>query len=210
MALAVLAILMLLGRRRNPPRLIFVAGFVLVLALTLNSGLSTSVAAFACALAVPVDRRSRDGESLLQAYQEALQPYVAYGVLPLFAFVSGGVALSTLPASAWLDRPALGVVLALVVGKPLGVFGMVFLSSTLKIGRKPLGATWSEMLGVALLCGVGFDLSFFLAGLAFGDADQGPIRLAVMAGSAASMAAGALVLSRRQRRREVLANAFAD
>ncbi len=212
LALAVLAVMLLLARRRRPPRLAFIAGFVLVVALTINSGISTSVAAFACAMAVPVDRRSRDGESLLRAYQAALQPYVAYLVLPLFAFVSAGIALSAHPPGGWFSRPVWGVALGLTLGKPLGVFGMVFLSSALKIGRKPMGATWSEMLGVALLCGVGFDLSFFLCGLAL-PADQQPqVRLAVMAGSALSLAAGSAVLARRQWVRDQRggADVFAD
>ena len=87
-----------LSRWKTAPRLLYAAGFVLVWAFTLQSGINTSVAGFACALTIPIASRRADQESVLKTFMDGLHPYVAYGVLPLFAFVSAGFSL---PALGW-------------------------------------------------------------------------------------------------------------
>ena len=180
------------------PRFLYALAFVGVWALTLRSGVSTSVAAFACALVVPVEPRRSETESTLKTFLDALHPYVAYLILPLFAFVSAGVPLAALSIRSLLAPPALGVALGLMVGKPLGVFLMVFAAAALRLGRRPLGATWLEMLGVSLLCGAGFTLSFFLSSLAFGPTQQAALRAAVILASTVSVLAGGALLTRLQ------------
>jgi NhaA family Na+:H+ antiporter len=199
---AAFAGLALLARWRSSPRLFYAVGFLIVWAGALRSGISTSVAGFACALTVPVGWRRPENESLLKSFQDALHPYVAYVILPLFAFVSAGVAFRDLPAAALLSPPALGVALGLLIGKPVGVFGFAVLAVAARLGRRPMGATWAELLGVALLCGAGFTLSFFLAALAFGPAEQAAVRIAVIVGSLASVLAGGLLLTRLQALRD--------
>jgi NhaA family Na+:H+ antiporter len=193
-----LAALSLLSRWSKLPRTVFALGFLLVWAFTLRSGVSTSVAGFACALTVPVGWRLPQQESVLKAFQDTLHPYVAYLILPLFAFVSAGVSFEALPRAALLAPPALGVMLGLVVGKPVGVFAAALLAVAARLGRRPLGATWLELFGVALLCGAGFTLSFFLSALAFGPTEQASIRTAVIIGSLVSLLAGGLLLLRLQ------------
>ena len=199
--------LALLSRWARAPRLFYAVGFILVWAFTLRSGISTSVAGFACALTVPVGWRRPEGESLIKTFQDALHPYVAFVILPLFAFVSAGVTFSTLPIGALLTRPALGVALGLLIGKPLGVFGFTFLAVASRLGRRPLGASWGELAGVASLCGAGFTLSFFLGGLAFGALDQPAVRTAVIIGSTASLLAGGALLQRLQAVRDARGDA---
>jgi NhaA family Na+:H+ antiporter len=160
------------------------------------------VAGFACALTVPVGWRRPEQESVIKAFQDALHPSVAYAILPLFAFVSAGVSFSALPAGALLTPPALGVALGLALGKPLGVFGFTSLTVATRLGRKPLGASWPELFGVALLCGAGFTLSLFLSALAFGNPEQPAVRLAAILGSLVPVLAGGLLLRRLQATRE--------
>ena len=198
----VLGALALLSRWRRAPRLFYGLGFLLVLAFTLNSGISTSIAGFACALTVPVGWRRPEGESLLKSFQDAIHPYVAYVILPLFAFVSAGVSFAELPFGSLLAPAALGVMLGLVIGKPLGVFAFTFLAVATRLGRRPMGASWLELLGVAMLCGAGFTLSFFLGSLSFGAAEQPTLRTAVIIGSTASLLAGGVLLSRLQKIRD--------
>ncbi len=103
-----------------------------------------------------------------------------------------------LTANDVLSPIPLGVALALVIGKPLGVFGFAFLGSALRLGRRPTGTTWLEMFGVALLCGLGFTMSLYLGGLAFGGGPglaQSQVRLGVITGSLASVVAGGAVMA---------------
>jgi NhaA family Na+:H+ antiporter len=151
----------------------------------------------ACALTVPVGARRLGGESMVTQFMDALHPWVAYGVLPLFAFTAAGIPLRALTAHEVLSPVTVGVAVALLVGKPIGVFGVTALAAVLKLGRRPTGSTWLELLGVAVLTGVGFTMSFYLGGLAFGhDAAlaQTQVRLGVIAGSLASAIAGAALL----------------
>jgi Na+:H+ antiporter, NhaA family len=199
----VLLALAALSRVRRGPLLLYALGFALVWGFCLKSGVSTSVAGVACALTVPVGARRPGGESMLTLFMDALHPWVAYGVLPLFAFAAAGFSFRGLDAATLLSPVTLGVALALLVGKPLGVFGVAATAALLRLGRRPSGATWLELYGVAQLTGVGFTMSLYLAALAF----ETPLletqaRLGVFAGSLASIAVGAGVLVIASRRRE--------
>ena len=198
---ATLAVLAALSRWRQAPRLFYAAGFVICWAFTLKSGLSPSIAGFACALTTPVDPRRADQESLLKTFMDGLHPYVAYLVLPLFAFTSAGVSFANLTWRELLAPAPLGVALGLALGKPAGIFLAVVGSLASRLGRRPLGAAWIEIFGVACLCGAGFSVSFFIAYLALGPVESGAARLAVIAGSLVSVGAGALVLREASRRR---------
>ena len=193
-----------LSRWKTAPRMLYAAGFVLVWAFTLQSGINTSVAALACAFTVPIAARRADQESVLKTFMDGLHPYVAYGVLPMFAFVSAGFSLASMGWRGAFSPVPLGVALGLVVGKPLGVLGLSALAVALRVGRRPLGVTWLELFGVALLCGAGFSMSFFLAALVFPGDEliRGELRAAVIVGSLLSVLAGGMVLRRAQALRD--------
>jgi NhaA family Na+:H+ antiporter len=129
---------------------------------------------------------------------DSLHPYVAYGILPLFAFVAAGFSFRGITGAHFTSPLTLGIVLGLFLGKQLGVFGAVFLAVTLGLGRRPTGATWLEVWGLSLLCGVGFTMSLFISALAFPEADlqaQNQARLGVVLASLLSAGAGMAVLS---------------
>jgi NhaA family Na+:H+ antiporter len=203
-----------MARLRKIPAPFWVLGFGLIWYLTVLSGLSTSLTAVAFAAIVPVNDRRGDGQSPLREAMHDLHPYVAYLVLPLFAFAKAGVSFGGLTLEQAFAPLVVGVALGLFAGKQIGVFGAAWLASALKIGRRPTGATWLELYGVSLLCGVGFTMSLFIGILAFPGAIDSPeqveVKLGVLGGSFLSAVAGALVLAVAGRRRKELAGKLTD
>ena len=197
------------ARTRKIPAPFWVLGFGVVWYLTVRAGLSTSLTAVAFAAIVPVVDRRCDGQSPLQEAMHDLHPYVAWLVLPLFAFGKAGVSFAGLSLDQMLAPLVLGIAFGLFVGKQVGVLGAAWLASALKIGRKPTGATWLEVYGVSLLCGVGFTMSLFIGALAFPGAIDSPeqveVKLGVLLGSLVSGITGAGVLAAAARRRKILA-----
>lgn len=140
-----------------------------------------------------------------QAYSPALvlehyiQPWVVYLILPLFAFANAGVVLhGVTPASLASALPA-GIALGLIVGKPLGILSFCYLSVKTGLARLPSGVTPAQIGAASLLCGIGFTMSIFIAGLAFGGAQENPAsmtyaKLGILSGSLVSAIAGYIVL----------------
>jgi NhaA family Na+:H+ antiporter len=199
----------IVARNRKIPAPFWVLGFAAVWYLTVRAGLSTSLTAVAFAAIVPIVDRRSDGQSPLREAMHDLHPYVAFLVLPLFAFAKAGVSFAGLSLDQMLAPLVLGVAFGLFAGKQIGVMGAAWLASALKIGRKPTGATWLELYGVGLLCGVGFTMSLFIGALAFPGAidstEQVEVKLGVLLGSLLSAAAGGVVLAIASRRRMNLA-----
>ena len=202
------------SRLRKIPAPFWVLGFGLVWYLTVLSGLSTSLTAVAFAAIVPVNERPADGQSPLREAMHDLHPYVAFLVLPLFAFAKAGVSFAGLSLEQAFAPLVIGIALGLFVGKQIGVFGAAALASALKIGRRPTGSTWLELYGVSLLCGVGFTMSLFIGVLAFPGAADSPqqieVKLGVLGGSVLSALAGIAVLRVAGRRRKELAGTPPD
>ncbi|HUO23339.1 MAG TPA: Na+/H+ antiporter NhaA [Caulobacteraceae bacterium] len=196
-AAVTLAALAGLGRWKQAPTFAYVFGFLLAWAFTIKSGVPTSAVAFLAALTVPLGPRRRAQDGMLQQMMQSLHPYVAFLILPLFAFTAAGFSFRGLSVAS-LTRPVfLGVFLGLFLGKQIGVFLAAFAAAVLKLGRKPTGATWVEMYGVSLLCGIGFTMSLFIGALAFPAADpqtQADVRLGVAAASVLSGLLGMAVL----------------
>ncbi|HEX5377690.1 MAG TPA: Na+/H+ antiporter NhaA [Phenylobacterium sp.] len=199
-----LALMALLGRWRNAPYLFYAALFVVVWAFTLKSGVNTSLAGVAAAMTIPLEPRRTGQVGVLHYFMDSLHPYVAFLILPLFAFVAAGFSFSSLSPQNLLSPVTLGVALGLFFGKQIGVFGAAALVIGLKLARRPTGARWLDLDGCALLCGVGVTMSLFIGGLAFRPDEltaQSEIRLGVVAGSILSTLAGMGVLSWSQARR---------
>ena len=184
------------GVRRLLPYLVF--GVALWLFI-LNSGVHATLAGVLLAAATPLRSNGPDeGErSPLHRLESALQPYVAFLILPLFGFANAGLSFD---AAFLADATpvAIGVAVGLFLGKQLGVFGAVALAIRTGLAAKPRGANWSQIHGVAVLCGVGFTMSLFIGEIAF-DGDRelvAQVKLGVLAGSLASIVAGVLLLLR--------------
>jgi len=184
---------------RRIPAPTWVLGFALVWWLSVKAGLSTSLAAVAFAAIVPVSPRADDRQSPLKDAMHDLHPYVAYLVLPLFAFAKAGVSFAGLSIDQMFAPLVLGVAAGLFIGKQIGVMGAAWLVSALKLGARPSGASWLQIYGVSLLCGVGFTMSLFIGALAFPGAVDSPeqveVKLGVILGSVLSATLGGIVLS---------------
>lgn len=165
---------------------------------TLLSGVHATIAGVMAAFAIPFRRTvgAPDAEdSPLHRLEHALAKPVAFFIVPLFGFANAGVSLESVGLSALAEPLPLGIALGLFVGKQVGIFGSVWAAVKLGIAVRPMDASWAQVYGVALLCGIGFTMSLFIGGLAFADAAQGDaVKIGVLMGSLLSAVAGYLVL----------------
>jgi len=165
---------------------------------TLLSGVHATIAGVMAAFAIPFRRTvgAPDAEdSALHRLEHALAKPVAFLIVPLFGFANAGVSLEGVGLSSLAAPLPLGIALGLFVGKQLGIFGSVWAAVKFGIAARPKDASWAQVYGVALLCGIGFTMSLFIGGLAFTDAAQGDaVKIGVLMGSLLSAVAGYLVL----------------
>ena len=202
-ALVTLAAMAGIGKLKQGTPLLFAIGFLIVWAFTLKSGINTSLAGVAAAMTVPIGANKPGEEGMVKHFLEGLHPYVAWGILPIFAFAAAGFSFVAMEVDHLLAPLPLGIVLGLLVGKPIGVMAASALAVALRLGHRPSGATWFELFGISLLCGVGFTMSLFIGGLAFPDGGEAlsQVQLGVIGGSILSIIAGAIVLRLAQMRR---------
>ncbi|MEO8312520.1 MAG: Na+/H+ antiporter NhaA [Caldimonas sp.] len=161
----------------------------------LKSGVHATLAGVVTALAIPLADRS--GGSPLERAEHALQPWVAFLVLPAFAFVNAGVDLAGVDLATLREGVPLGIAAGLVVGKACGVFLASWLFLRATGARLPEGAQWRDFLAIAFLCGIGFTMSLFVGGLAFEGLDARfatQVKLGVIGGSLVSAAIGVALL----------------
>ncbi len=193
-----LALLNRLGVKRPAPY--FLLGVPLWVAV-LKSGVHATLAGVVLALFIPLGKKG-EGESpdprssLLRRLEHDLHPWVAFGILPLFAFANAGVSLEGLSFSDLFQPLPLGIAAGLLLGKTAGVLGFSALAVRLKAAVLPEGTGWPLLFGTSILCGIGFTMSLFIASLAFeeGGGSHGLDRLGILAGSLLSGILGYLVL----------------
>jgi NhaA family Na+:H+ antiporter len=161
----------------------------------LKSGVHATLAGVIVGLAIPLTNDTPDRPSLLEQLEESLHPWVAFGVVPLFAFANAGVSLQGLSLARVLDAIPLGIALGLFIGKPVGIFGATWAAVRAGLAPQPQGARWVQVLGVGMLGGIGFTMSLFIGMLAFSDSTHATqLRLGVLFGSLLSAMAGYAVL----------------
>ena len=158
---------------------------------THNSGIHATIAGVLLAMTIPHRRQEKDF-SLLIKVEHSISPYVAFGIMPLFAFANAGVSLEGLSLSSLLDKVPLGIVLGLFVGKQLGVFIFSYVSIKLKIAQMPNNSNWFNFYGVGILTGIGFTMSLFVGNLAFIENMQymDGVKIGVLTGSLLSTLTG--------------------
>ena len=171
------------------------AGYILigiaVWVCVLKSGIHATLAGVAIAFCIPLGRGRSGDHSPLKELEHALHPWVAFGILPAFAFANAGVSLTGLSFSDLLAPVPLGIAAGLFIGKQVGVFGCVAAAVRFGWCRLPSGVNWLHLYGVALLTGIGFTMSLFIGTLAFGDAAfAAEVRIGVIGGSVLSAALG--------------------
>jgi len=174
----------------------FIVGWVLWVSV-LKSGVHATLAGVALALTIPLNA-TRDGMhvSVLKELEHDLHFWVAFFILPLFAFVNAGVNVTEISLTQMSGPVPVGIMLGLFVGKQLGVFGFSFIAIKLKLAELPEGSNWLQLYGVSVLTGIGFTMSLFVASLAFIDDHvfQYTDKLAILIGSFASGILGYVLL----------------
>lgn len=160
----------------------------------LNTGVHATIAGVIAALTIPMKRR--DGNSMLERLEHRLAPWSAYLIVPVFGFANAGVSLEGLGFEALLDPLPYAIAAGLVLGKQLGIFSAVWIAVKTGFAQRPDHASWAEIYGVSVLCGIGFTMSLFIGGLAF-PGNQLLIdeaKLGILSGSAISAIMGYVIL----------------
>jgi Na+:H+ antiporter, NhaA family len=164
----------------------------------LKSGVHATLAGVVAALFVPTRDPAHPDHPPSSRLEHSLHPWVAFGILPVFAFANAGVNLEGMSPRTLLDPIPLGILLGLFVGKQVGVFTFAWLAVKTGLARLPSGVTFAQVYGAAILCGIGFTMSLFVGMLAFENMATGEVivsdRLGILAGTLLSAVTGALVL----------------
>ncbi|MCG8355347.1 MAG: Na+/H+ antiporter NhaA [Kiloniellales bacterium] len=164
----------------------------------LKSGVHATLAGVALAFAIPLRVKGNAETAPLRLLEHELHPWVAYGVMPIFAFANAGVPLGGLSFADLLAPLPLGIAAGLFIGKQVGVMSFVWIAVRIGLCRLPPGISWAQIYGVALLAGIGFTMSLFIGTLAFEDPSQASgVRLGVLCGSITSAICGYLLLRLR-------------
>ncbi|GAA5135222.1 Na+/H+ antiporter NhaA [Thalassotalea piscium] len=190
-----LVLLFIFNRLELENKTPFILVSIVVWAAVLKSGVHATLAGFAVAWFIPIARK--ESESMSYQVEQGLHPWIIFFVLPLFAFANAGVGLTNVSADKLFTPISIGIIGGLFIGKQLGIFTACFIAIKLKLCRMPKGATWSQLYGVCLLCGVGFTMSLFIGSLAFeeqGLAYQTQVKVGVLVGSLISAVAGTLLI----------------
>jgi Na+:H+ antiporter, NhaA family len=203
--IAVLAGLNLAGVRKLAPYLL--VGLALWVCV-LKSGVHATLAGVIVGLTIPLRGGAEDEETPLERLEHALHPWVAFAILPVFAFANAGVPLAGLTLSALTERASLGIAAGLFIGKQIGILGAAWLAVRLGIARLPEGADWRSMHAIAVLCGIGFTMSLFIGTLAFDTTEEiVRVRIGVLLGSIVAAILGYALLAMALRGAEARASA---
>ena len=171
----------------------YILGGIFLWVCVLKSGIHATLAGVVVGMAVPL-RTMRAGSPLIRLEHD-LHPWVAFGVLPAFAFANAGVTLAGITMAELVHPVELGVVFGLIIGKPLGIAASVWAATRFGLAKLPEDAEWRQIYGLALLTGIGFTMSLFIGGLAFpAEGYNVDIRIGVLIGSLFSAVCGYLLL----------------
>ena len=162
---------------------------------THGSGIHATISGVLLAVSIPHKKHEKDF-SLLLKLEHKLSPYVAFGIMPLFALANAGVVLDDISINTLLDPVPLGILCGLFFGKQIGVFVFSFIAVKLKLAAMPSNSNWIKLYGVGILAGIGFTMSLFIGNLAFADYSNNldGVKIGVLTGSLLSALAGYFIL----------------
>ncbi|KZX75370.1 sodium:proton antiporter [Oleiphilus sp. HI0009] len=189
--------LFILNRLKVRAQAAYIIIGVVVWAVVLKSGVHATLAGFIVAWFIPLNVKTEHGHSMLKQMEHGIQPWVAFFILPVFAFANAGVNLVGIGVEDLFHPVTMGIALGLFVGKQIGIFGVCWLAIKSGITSLPKGTTWLQLYGVCILCGIGFTMSLFIGSLAFEGMDaayQESVKLGVLLGSLLSAVMGSIVI----------------
>ena len=188
-------VLLMLNKSNNKKFLPYLILGLILWFFTHESGIHATIAGVLLATVIPHRKKEKDF-SLLTKVEHKISPYVAFGIMPLFALANAGVSLNGVNLNSLLTPVPLGILLGLFVGKQIGVFLFSIVSIKLKIAQMPNNSNWISLYGVGILTGIGFTMSLFIGNLAFADNTQymDGVKIGVLAGSLSSTLVGYFLL----------------
>ena len=193
------AALYVLNRRRVLSLWPYLAIGALMWLFVLQSGVHATIAGVVLAATIPIVKSPGapdDQASPLHRLEHGLHPYVAFAIVPLFAFANAGVALGGFGWGVLAEPLVLAIALGLLVGKQIGIFGGIWAAAKLGVAPAPARVSWRQLYGMSLIAGIGFTMSLFIGSLAFTDPLLiEEVKIGVLAGSLLSGLAGVLVLA---------------
>ena len=197
LVLMLLALILLIGFNKFKIKsfLPFLIVGIFLWDFTHQSGIHATIAGVLLALTIPHNIK-KNKQSMLLKLEHSLSPYVAFGIMPIFAFANAGVSLDGLTFASLLNPVPLGIVLGLFFGKQIGVFVLSYVSVKLKFADKPTNSTWPAFYAVSILTGIGFTMSLFVGNLAFANNMEyiDGVKIGVLAGSLLSTLFGYFLL----------------
>ncbi|WP_346910695.1 Na+/H+ antiporter NhaA [uncultured Roseibium sp.] len=168
---------------------------IILWVIDLKSGVHATIAGVVTAFAIPLTKAEGAHHTVLEELEHGLHRWVAFGILPLFAFANAGVSFAGIGLESFSEPVALGISLGLFAGKQIGIFLTLWITIMIGLAPMPRGANWGQIYGVALLCGIGFTMSLFIGTLAFETQEYvAQLRLGVLTGSIVSATLGYLLL----------------
>ncbi|ASV87531.1 na+/H+ antiporter NhaA [Ochrobactrum quorumnocens] len=197
-AFATAAVMFAMNRLGVAKLLPYLIGAAVLWFFVLNSGVHATVAGVVAALMIPLKpakAKPDDMSSPLHILEHALAKPVAFFIVPVFGFANAGISFAGMSPSIIFDTLPLGIMLGLFIGKQIGVFGAAWLAIKSGLAQKPMGASWAQLYGVAVLCGIGFTMSIFIGLLSFpSELLQAETKIGVLTGSALSAICGYVML----------------
>lgn len=197
-AAAALFVLFIMNRMHVVRQAAYILVGIVLWVSVLKSGVHATLAGVALAFMIPLKSTDAQGKTFSMAHnmEHGLHYWIAFFILPLFAFVNAGVDLRGISIQEMGGSVPVGIMLGLFLGKQIGVFGFSWIAIKLKIATLPKGASWTTLYGVAVLTGIGFTMSLFIDSLAYNDTKlfQFADRLAILVGSFISGIVGYTVL----------------
>lgn len=164
-AAVVVGIMLAMNRARVSAYTPFILMAVVLWFLVLNSGVHATIAGVVAALTIPM--RGKDDDTMLEHLEHGLAPWSAYLIVPVFGFANAGVEIGNLGMEGIIAPLPLAIAAGLFFGKQVGILSAIYAADRLGFAPRPDGASWTEIWGVSILCGIGFTMSLFISGLAF-------------------------------------------
>jgi len=193
-----LSILFIMNRLGVANKAAYIVVGIILWVSVLKSGVHATLAGVALAFMIPLNSKDEDGKSfsMLKEMEHGLHYWVAFLILPLFAFVNAGVDLRGISIEEMFNPVSMGIMLGLFLGKQLGVFGFSWAAIKLGLAKLPEGSNWQQLYGVSILTGIGFTMSLFVDSLAYNDTQiyHYADKLAILLGSFLSGIVGYLVI----------------
>ncbi len=193
-SIAVLGAMLALNRMHVSRFLPYILLALVLWYCVLNTGVHATIAGVVAAFTIPMHRK--DGNSMLERLEHGLAPWSAYLIVPIFGFANAGVSLAGMGIGALLDPLPIAIAAGLFLGKQIGIFSAIWIAEKIGFAPRPADASWTEIWGITILCGIGFTMSLFIGGLAFPGSPEliDEAKIGILTGSVISAIVGFLIL----------------